>query len=471
MFHVSTPRGRVLAAALARLAGAASSRARTLAARTAGGPLTRMATRRAVVAMATLLAVAPHAAMALDLQAALREVAAANPTLAGRREMVEAARSRVAPAGAWQNPMVELGAINVPAGGRFDMDPMTMKMVGVEQRVPLSGANRLSRRSASAAAQAEGAGLEMAGYELFAMAWEAYADAYYAGQLARSSLAHRGAMGQLVRSARVRYEAGNGRLDDVLRAEAEQARTLADLEAFEAEAGGARAQLAALMGREGAALADSLESPPAPALNEDVSSIIAGVNGNHPRLRELRAQAERYRLAARAARRMMWPDLQLGLSYGIRQPVMGLAQDNMWTATAGLMLPVFAGQRELPMGAEMDAMARAAESDLRAATLELDRQARSLHATARADQRAVALLADTVVATQQRAVAASWSSYNAGAGDLWRVFEATHALYGEDIALVRARQELARTEARLLAITARGDLFGLSLPEIKWSAR
>jgi outer membrane protein TolC len=426
---------------------------------------------RGVVALATVLVAAPHEAKALDLQAALREVATANPTLASRREMVEAARRRVAPAGAWQSPMIELGAINVPTNGRFDMEPMTMKMVGIEQRVPVFGSNRLSRRSANAAAQAEGAGLEMANYELFSMAWEAYADAYYSGRLAELSLDHRGDMDQLVRSARARYESGSGRLDDVLRAEAEQARTLSDVAGFGAETQGARARLAALMGRESAALADSLEVPPSPTPPEDPISIITLVNENHPRLRELRAQADRYRLAARAARRMVWPDLQTGVSYGIRQPIMGVAQDNMWSATLGFMLPVFAKQRELSEGSEMDAMARASESELRAATLDLDQQARGLHASARSDSRTVSLLADTVVTTQRRAVAASQSAYNAGATDLWRVFEATHALYNEEVALIRARQDLARVESKLLAITARGDLFGLTLPEIKRSDR
>ena len=431
----------------------------------------RSVVSRGAVALAALLAVVPHGAIALDLQAALREVATTNPTLASRRAMVEAARRRVAPAGAWQSPMVEIGALNVPTNGRFDMEPMTMKMVGIEQRVLVFGANRLSRRSAGAAAQAEGAGLEMANYELFSMAWEAYADAYYAGQLAESSLAHRGEMERLVRSARARYDSGNGRLEDVLRAEAEQARILSDLAAFESEAQGARARLAALMGRESAALADSLETPPVSSPPEDPAAIIAWVNESHPRLRALRAQVDRYQLAARAARRMIWPDLNMSVSYGIRQPIMGVAQDNMWSATVGFMLPVFANQRELSEASEMDAMARASESDLRAATLDLDQQARSLHASARADSRTVSLLADTVVTTQRRAVAASWSAYKAGATDLWRVFEATHALYGEEVALMRARQDLARNEARLLAITARGDLFGLTLPEIKRSER
>jgi outer membrane protein, heavy metal efflux system len=431
----------------------------------------KSAVSRGAVALATLLAVTPHEARALDLESALREVASANPTLGSRREMVEAARRRVAPAGAWQNPMLEVGAINVPTNGRFDMDPMTMKMIGIEQRVPVSGANGLSRRSASAAAEAEGAGLELATYELFSMAWEAYADAYYTERLAGLSRSHRGEMDQLVRSARARYESGRGRLDDVLRAEAEQARMFADLASFEAEAQGARARLAALMGRESAGLGDSLDPPPVTSSLGDPATIIAYVNENHPRLRGLRSQTDRYRLAARAARRMLWPDLQMGLSYGIREPIMGVAQDNMWSATVGVMVPVFGKQRELSEASEMDAMARASEHDLRAATLELDQQARSLHASATSDQRTVSLLADTVVTTQRRAVAASWSAYDAGATDLWRVFEAMHSLYGEEVALTRARQDLSRTEARLLAITASGDLFGLSLPGIKRSER
>jgi outer membrane protein TolC len=153
----------------------------------------------------------------------------------------------------------------------------------------------------------------------------------------------------------------------------------------------------------------------------------------------------------------------------MRQPIDGVRQDNMWSATVRFMLPVFASQRELSEAAEMEAMARAAESELRAATLELQQQTRVLDATARADARKVALLADLVVTTQRRAVQASWSAYDAGSTDLWRVLEATHALYGQEVALTRARQDLARTEARLVAVTARGEFFGLTLPEIQRS--
>jgi outer membrane protein TolC len=241
--------------------------------------------------------------------------------------------------------------------------------------------------------------------------------------------------------------------------------------AFQAEADGARARLAALMGRPGALLTDSLDAPPVAAPPADAAAVIVLVSEAHPRLRELRAEQARYELAARAARRMLWPDLQMNVSYGFRRSVAGMAQDNMWSATLGFMLPVFAGSRELPEAAGMDAMARSAAGNLKAATLELESQARSLHAAARADARTVTLLADTVLVTERRAVAASRSAYDAGASDLWRVFEAMHELYSEEVMLVRARQDLAHNEAKLLAVTAHAELFNLTLPNPKGSER
>jgi len=416
--------------------------------------------------------IAPQRAAALDLEGALREVAAANPTLAARRAMVEAAERRVAPAGAWQSPMVEAGVVNVPTTGRFDEDMMTMKMLGVTQRVPLFGSNGLSRRSAREAVVAEGAVSQMSHYELYGAAWETYADAYYAGELARRAEGHRGVMDRLVQSARSRYESGNGRLEDVLRAEAERARTLADLAAYRAEERAAQARLAALRGAIPDGGVDSLAAPPLATIPASPAAWLAAVAPSHPRLRELDARVGRYRYAAQAARRMTWPDLELKGSYGWRETLAGgYPQDDMFSASVGFMVPVFASQRERSEGAEMDAMARASEGERRAMELELREQVVAAHAAAAAAERTVHLLADTVVTTQRRAVDASWSAYSAGATDLWRVFESSHALYEGEIALTRARQDLSRAEARMLSLTGRGDLLGVALPGVREGER
>jgi outer membrane protein TolC len=416
---------------------------------------------------------------ALDLETVLSQVASSNPSLEARRAMVEAARRRVGPAGAWSHPMIEVGVSNLPTTLEFDQDPMTMKMVGFTQRIPLFGSKGMSRRAASEAVKGESAGMRAASFELFGTAWVAYADAYYAAQLARHAEAHQGVMDRLVRSARARYEAGTGRLEDVLRSESERARTRADQVAFQSEERAAHSRLDAVRGVPPGQDGETLEPPPTSEVPADPATWFAAIDAAHPRLGTLEAQAARHRLDAQAARRMRWPDLELRGSYGRREdlaasPTHGpttTVQEDLISASVGFMVPIFAGSRENAEAAEMEAMARAADSERRAAELSLREEVAAAHAAAMAARRTEALLADTVVVTQQRATDASWSAYTAGATDLWRVFEATHALYAEEIALVRTRQELARAQARMIALTGRSELFGIALPEVAEAPR
>jgi outer membrane protein TolC len=424
----------------------------------------------AVIALCSV-AVMPRPSAALDLESALRQATAANPTLAARAAMAEAARRRVSPAGAWTSPMLELGVVNVPTSGGFDSDPMTMEMIGLSQRVPLFGANRLARDAARAEAGGESAMAEMSAFELWGMTWEAYGDAFAAGELIRMADAHGAVMEHMILAARARYESGNGRLEDILRAEAEQARTLADLASFRAEAASARARLDALRGVMPGGATDTLVPPPPVTIPATPDPWLAAIAPAHPRLRAGQAEADRYRLSARAARRMVWPDLELRGSYARREPLLGrFPQYGMFNASVGFMLPVFALGRQRSEAAGMDAMARASEAERSAAELDLRERVVAAHAGAAAAQRTVALFADTVVATQRQATDASWIAYRAGTADLWRVFESSHEQYADEIALLRARQALTRAEAQLLTLTGRGDLLGVALPVLPPSA-
>jgi outer membrane protein TolC len=406
----------------------------------------------------------PCPVAALDLSEALRQATVTSPALAARAASAEAARRRASAEGAWPSPMVELGVINVPTTGRLDEDPMTMKMLGLSQRVPLFGANRIAGDAASAEAAGEIAAAAVARLEIWGMTYQAYADAYYAGALARLAGSHGTVLDHMVQSARARYESGGGRLDDLLLAQAEQARAGADVALFGAEERAARARLDALRGVAPGAATDSLAPLPVAAVPAAPEPWLAAVTPSHPELQERQAEADRYRLSASAARRAQWPDLELRGSYGWREPINGLyPQEDMFSVTAGFTLPIFG--RERSDAASMDAMARARDADVVAADRDLRARVTGVHATAAAAQRTVHLLADTVLAIQRRAVEASWVSYRAGTTDLWRVFESVHALYAQEIAVIRARQELAGAQAQMLALTGRGDVVGVALPE------
>jgi len=423
---------------------------------------------RAAFGLVTVLAFLAGPANALDLSTTLRDVAAGNPDVVARAAMVEAARWRAEGTGRWSSPVLELGLVNVPTSGRLDEDPMTMRMVGLSQRVALSGAPGLARRAARSHVSADSAAQEQALSAVFALALEHYAEAYYARQRHDLAVAHASAIDRLVESARARYQSGRGRLDDVLQAESERARLIADRLTFQAEARTARVRLDALRG-VATDWSDTLATPNLPAPGDSPEPWLASVGPHHPRLRQLDARMQGYRFGATSARRSIWPDLELRGSYGFREPIVGIhslqPQDDLFSVGVGLMLPLYGAGREGAEGREMDAMARAIAAEIRAAQIELRRDILEAWEAASAGERVVHLLADTVLVSRQQAVEAAWASYGTAHIDLWRAMESTHAMYREAVELTRARETLMRSKARLVAASGRVDGLGLEPPK------
>jgi len=427
----------------------------------------------APAALALMLAAPALSASAdqapLALERVLAEVDAADPRLAAGRHESTAAWARARRAGAWDAPMLELAAENVPVSGGFDQDPMTMKVVGLEQKVDLFGARSLARHAAEGDARAAQAEVENTRWQRFGDAWMAYADAYFAGARADAARDHEQVMDKMASAARARYESGRGRLDDLLRAEAERARIMADAVGFDAEARAARARVDALRGRDPGDSGEALEAPPESLAPDSAAGWREAVT-SHPSVRALSEREAGRRGSARAAQRMTWPEMTLRASYGFREPLSqgvsmpAVPNSNMFSAGVSLDLPFGVGSRQGAEAAEALAMADAARSERRATTLELEGELVALRARAAAARRTVVLLTDTVLVVQRRALAASWSAYETGNTDLAGVLDVAHSSYAQELEVSRARQDLAGMLARLLSVTARPELVGVRVP-------
>src|SRR5262245_41164843 len=116
---------------------------------------------------------APAGQGPLVLERVFAEVDAANPMLAAGRHESSAARARARRAGAWDAPMLELAAENVPVSGGFDRDPMTMKVVGLEQRVNVFGSRSLARKAAEGHARGAEASADDLRWRRLGEAWAA----------------------------------------------------------------------------------------------------------------------------------------------------------------------------------------------------------------------------------------------------------------------------------------------------------
>src|SRR3972149_7440472 len=83
-----------------------------------------------------------------------------NPELRAAAKEIEAANQRVRPAGALEDPMLEAGFINLPIESlRFNREDMTMKMLGLSQKLPYPGKRALRERLGGEGGGKRGPGL------------------------------------------------------------------------------------------------------------------------------------------------------------------------------------------------------------------------------------------------------------------------------------------------------------------------
>jgi outer membrane protein TolC len=102
------------------------------------------------LASAMVMAVAPARANAGTLAELLAEALQHNPELAAARAGSEAAQQRVSYAAALEDPMLEAGIVNAPLPFSLRREDMTMKMLGLAQKLPFPGKRALRHDVAAA---------------------------------------------------------------------------------------------------------------------------------------------------------------------------------------------------------------------------------------------------------------------------------------------------------------------------------
>ena len=100
-------------------------------------------------------AAAPMPAHSGQLSMLIGEALENNPEIQAALRAREAAGHRVSPAEALDDPVLEAGVINVPlASSPFNREDMTMKMIGLSQRLPFPGKRGLRKDVAAKDAEA-----------------------------------------------------------------------------------------------------------------------------------------------------------------------------------------------------------------------------------------------------------------------------------------------------------------------------
>src|SRR5690606_36123513 len=155
-----------------------------------------------------------------SLETLLARANESNPTLRAARERVQAARARVAPAGAIPDPMLGIGVMNLPVDGA-GYSEMTMNTVMLGQTVPFPGKLGLQRQIAERELAAAEARLEGTRLDLERDARRAYYELAFLDRALDVVKQNQRLLVTLIGVTQARYGVGSGGQDEVLRAQVE----------------------------------------------------------------------------------------------------------------------------------------------------------------------------------------------------------------------------------------------------------
>lgn len=400
---------------------------------------------------------------AVDVNSAIRAAAA----------RVDAARRRVAPAGAWPDPVLMLGAMNVPLNrqatpGAMPPDAMQMTVAGAEQTLPYPGKLSLARRAAEARLDAAEAELLATRRETVARVRAAYFEIAFATRALQVVERNADAVGALIAASEARYGAGSGSQVEVLNARVEATRLAGTVAELHERRRASVARLNALLERPGESPVTAdfppgvthAAAPRAPAEARFVSQALGARAADSPlrsveELREIasdsspvllrhRAAIEAQSAEAALARREYLPDVSLSLEYGWRH-----AQADVVSARVGVPLPLFRRRKQ-------DALAGAATSEVTAAAAELVAAQHSifgriaeLHSRLEQRRTVLALEVGAVIPQAQATLQAAVAGYQTGRTPLFEVLNHQATLFEHELLYYRALADFAAELAEL----------------------
>ncbi len=374
------------------------------------------------------------------LAALIEEALRANPEIRAARQEVEASQQRIAPAGALNDPMLEAGVLNLPVNSfNFRQDDMTMKMIGLGQRLPYPGKRRLREEVAEQDAEASRHGYQETANRVVRNVKVAYYNLALNATATRLTLRNRDALEQLERIAQAKYEVGQGNQVDALKAQIQLSRMSDDLIRLAREHREIAGELdAALARRPGVTRIVPAPLPPAVAAAPP-AGFHEQTPAAQPQLLGLQSRIARSQRTLDLAAKEYYPDFDFKLAYGQRDRAQdGTYRSDMVLFTVAINLPVWRSTKLAPLVAEAEALRGQALDLYEAQRNEILMQLHHQDAAAEQNLASARLYESTIVPQAKLALESSLAAYRVGRLDFMNVLDSQMTVFNAEIAYAAA---------------------------------
>ncbi len=406
------------------------------------------------------LRAAPGAARDPQLQELLAEAARNSPEIRAAGNERLAARHRISPAGALDDPMLEAGVINAPLNSQtFRREDMTMKMLGLSQRIPYPGKRDLRQDVAAKDAESIAHAYQETVNRVLRDVRMAYIELALTTETARLVERNRQVLEQFLKISESRYGAGQGTQSDVLKAQTQLSRMTDELIKLGRERRTIEADLSRALGRApgaGVPVASPLQ------LSEaifELDSLLEAALKDRPQLQGLKSVIDRNARALDLARKDYYPDFDVKLSYGQRDKTLdGMRRDDMVSLTVAINLPVWRENKRDPRVAEAIAMRDQAVDMYEAQRNELVAKLRQQTAIAEQSLKSARLYETGVLPQARLAVESSLASYRVNRVDFLTLLDSQMTVLNYEVSRASALASYNKAFAEIDFLTGKSGL-------------
>jgi outer membrane protein TolC len=351
--------------------------------------------------------------------------------------------------------MLEAGLLNVPTGTwKFNREDMTMKMLGLSQKLPSPGKRALRQDVAAKDAEAVEQGYRETSNRVVRDLKVAYFDLGLAAETVRLISDNVRILEQFLRIAESRYSVGQGTQADVLKAQTQLAKMSEELLRMQREIPVTEAELGRILGRAGTGGAISAALPPPREARLDLDALREAALRQRPQLAGLRALIDKSGVALELARKEYNPDFDVRISYGQRDKTPdGMQRSDLVSLTVAMNLPVWGTDKIEPRIAEAQAMRDQAMSLYQAQQNEVYAKLRQQIAIAEQNRRSAGLFDTTILPQARLSVESALASYRVGRAELLTLLDSQMSLYGYGIGRAVAAASFNKALAEIDLLT------------------
>lgn len=363
----------------------------------------------------------PPSRQPTPLASLLREADQANPAIRAARRAWQAARQVPRRVSALPDPQFQFATMSVggplPLTGSPDQ-MMGFAGVGVAETFPFPGKLRLRGQMAARAADTAGSRLRAVQRRVRAGVRAAYAR--IGGDQETLAVLHRDL--QLLRAVEriteARYSVGQGTEADVLQAQLQSTRLLAEITVQRRDRDIAEAALMRWLNRPQSG-PPIVAAPPAETPLPALPALAAGVAAS-PEYQAQRLRAARAGLGVRLARRDFYPDLHVGYMYDATGP----SYPYRSSFSVGISIPLFWRRKQDAALVQAVQTQGAAQDAAAAVGQRLSATAREWYLQAQADSRLLALYQGGLLPQSAATWQATLAAYQAGGADFRTLIDA-----------------------------------------------